>query len=187
MRLSRNCWLISGVFHCCLRKYLLYFFSSRLLSRHTHTNMHTHTHTHWCSLVSCYRNPWLTSRLCLVWLRVISLLWNMLILSNKHMVWIGAWELHLYPSDRFSHILLWNERKSLVRSWKLIFSLFPCWLSLGTFYSMYLLFPRWLHSLLYGPAIQFHLTKWQNYCHGYCCKDAPLYWGLINLYGDATA
>lgn len=54
MRLSRNCWLIGGVFHCCLRKYLLYFFSFRQDSclvthvsrKHTHTHPHTPTHTH---------------------------------------------------------------------------------------------------------------------------------------------
>ncbi len=116
--LSGNCQFICSAVSLLLKKIfaVLHFLSlplSVLIHTHTHTQSYTHTLVLMSKpiVVSCYRNAWLMSTICLVWLWAISLLWNILILSNKHMFWIGPWELHLHPWDRFSHILLWTELK----------------------------------------------------------------------------
>lgn len=119
---------------------------SVLTHTHTDTQMQTSSYTHTVVLkyklsgVSCYSNGW--QGYCLFWLWAISLLWNQLILSNKHVFWMGAWEPCSQSLDRFSIISLFlcYEKKEgqggLGKPGKLNFSLLTCCL-LREFHSVH--------------------------------------------------
>lgn len=152
--------------------------------KNTHTLTVTPTDTkvliYKLSAVSFYRNAWFMSRIYLFWPEAISLLWNILMLSNKHMFWIGAWELCSFWQI-FHHCAL-EWKKTWEESWTLILSLLPCCLFLE---------PQ-QHA---PPARAF---PWRS-CLSVCSKTTvmtnvawtphpqPTYWRLVNLYGDSTA
>lgn len=104
-------------------------------------------------LYSCW-SLWI----CLVWLLAISLLWNIL-LSNKHMFWIGSWELLLHRPD-YSHILP-ERKKQNKKLWE------SQWLKEKNKVHLDTFQPCCANSL-FQPSTQ---ANSKNHCQSYCCLD----------------
>ena len=167
---------------------VLFFSSLSLLSTSVWPRTQTHTHVQLHSYTSVHVQAVYSQLLqeCLTYVK------DMFSLTTGHFIIVKHTDI-----EQQTHVLDWslgtilkvlweifphpalNRKKSLGKSRKLIFSLPPCCLFLELLQHMSPI-PDCTLSLG-GPVIQFHPTKRQNHCHGYCCLDAPPHTGAWQI------
>ncbi len=174
---------------CCTTFLFVTVHLSLCLSPHTHTYMYSHTHTLMLmsklTAVSCYRNAWLL---------LLSLSMDMFSLTTGHFIIVKHTDIEqqTHVLDRslgttrtalgqiFPHSAV-EWKKSLGKSIKLIFSLLPWTPAADIFYSQFdCTFSR-------RPCHSTSPTQMPKPLPRLLLPRCPPCWGLVNLYGDATA
>lgn len=163
---------------------------------HAHTYMYNHTHTlvlmSKLTAVNRYRNAWLL---------LLSLSMDMFSLTTGHFIIVKHTDV-----EQQTHVLDWSLgttrttlgqifphsavelKKSLGKSRKLTFSLLPCCLFLELLqHPTHVLFPIWLYSLSWRPCHSTSPNQTPKPLPRLLLPRCPPWWGLVNLYGDATA